>query len=409
LGGISGAMNTEHPTNGGAVALDAAMGAGLGYVGDRVGKAVGAVVAPKINPLVQKLLDAGVKLTPGQTVGGMAHRLEDALRSVYGIGDMIIGAQSDAQKSLNRAAAQQVVTPLGLTIPKDVPEGHAQVKWVGDTLSHAYDTVLNSIPGVRMDAQFGQKVGQLRQMVTGLPADQQHVFESFIQKDLKHVFSTPYSPASGRQMKTLDELLGQQVRDLRSSSNPYDRQLSRAFAELQAETKDMLGRQYPQHRQTIDALNQGWASLTRLEPAAAAAKGGVPTPEQLRSAVIQGDKTMRHRASARGQALGQDLADAAAQKMNPTMGDSGTPARALATGIAGAALFSKNLGGLQINPWAAAALGAMGLPYAGKTAGNVTRAILTKRPVGAAAVRQVIEKARPVAAIAAGQEPGRER
>lgn len=421
-GAAMGLTGTEHPNDPGRMALDTGVGGVTGGVGNKVVGAVGSVIAPRLNPLVKKLLDEGVQLTPGQTAGGLAHRLEDATRSIYGLGDMVIGAQANAQKSLNRAAVQRTISDLGIQIPKGLSEGHAQIGFAQKTLGDAYDAVLNDIdkrvaptgstlpvvpgggprPGLHIDNQFGQDVSNLRRLANGLPADQAKVFNSFVQGDMKYAVQ-PNGSISGKAMKDLDSLIGQKIRNFSSSPNPHDRDMAQAFKELQANLRDMVGRQFPQHKAAIDAVNSGWAQLARLEPVAANAEGGVFTAPALRAGTVAADKTTRHRASARGEALMQDLGDAASQVMHATVPDSGTPARALATGAAGYALFGNPLHGIHVNPWAASALGAISLPYSGKTAGAITRAAMSARPAVAASVRNVVDRFKHLGTVAGVQ------
>jgi hypothetical protein len=212
-------------------------------------------------------------------------------------------------------------------------------------------------------------------------------------------------------MKDVDSLIGKKIRNFSSSANPHDRDMAQAFKELQANVRDLVGRQFPQHKATLDAINSGWAQLAKIEPAAANAEGGVFTAPALRAATVAADTTTRHRASAAGEAQMQDLGDAASRVMHATVPDSGTPARALATGAAGYALFGNPIHGIHVNPWAASALGALSLPYMNKTTGAITRAALTARPAGAAAIRNIVDRFKQVGTVAGvnvgqNQEPG---
>jgi hypothetical protein len=201
-------------------------------------------------------------------------------------------------------------------------------------------------------------------------------------------------------MKKLDEILGQKVRNFTSSANPHDRDMGQAFKELQANLRDMVARQFPQHAATLDAINKGYAQLTKLEPAVANAPAGVVTAEGLRRAAVAGDKSMRHRVSAAGEAMLQDLGDTASRVMKNTIPDSGTPARALASAGAGYALFGNPIHGIHVNPWAASALGALSLPYVNKTTGAITRNLISARPAAAAAIRDIIDRFAPAGTVA---------
>ncbi len=158
-GGASGALNTKDPTNPTAVAVDTGLGAAMGKGSDVAMRGLGAVVAPKMNMLVQKLLDEGIELTPGQMLGGLAHRAEDATRTIYGLGDLVIGAQNRGNDSVVRAAVQRTLAPLSIELPRDLPTGHAQVKFAQDTLSDTYDAVLAQVKP-QLDSTFGQNLRQ---------------------------------------------------------------------------------------------------------------------------------------------------------------------------------------------------------------------------------------------------------
>lgn len=389
-GAVAGGISSEDHNNPAAVAGNAVVGGALGKATDLGLRGAGAVIAPRVNPLVRRLLDQGVELTPGQTVGGVPHRLEDATRSIYGLGDLVINSQANAQRSFNRGAVQMALDDVGVRIPRNVPEGHAQVDFAQRTLSDAYERVLPQI-NARMDQQFAQGIVNLRQVAQGLPPDQAHVFNSFYDGDLRRAFSNPGN-ITGVGFKQLEEKLGTRIRSLRSSPNPHDRDLASAFGEMQIELRELVARNNPQAAEAITAINSGYAKLMRVETAASGAKGGVFTPEALRQATRQMDSTARNRASARGGALMQDYADAGSQVMSNTVPDSGTPARALATGLAGYALFGgSSTHGLSVNPWAASALALAAAPYATRTTGAMTRAALTARPAAAGAVRQGVE------------------
>jgi hypothetical protein len=398
VGAMQGGLNTSNPNDPKAVVADTAMGAGLGKAGDLGVKAAGAVIAPKLNPMVQQLLKSKVELTPGQVLGGMAHRLEDAGRTLFGTGDMIIGSQANAQRSFAKASVQKVLDPIQENLPKNLVDGHAQVAYAGDKLSQGYKAVLDDIDrvapgkqtGVRIDPTFSSSMLNLRNLTRGLGADQRNTFNQIVQQQIQPAFNRQTGVASGASLKTVDEFLGKQARDFASSSNPYDRQLSSALVEAQAQIRDLIGRQFPAHAAQLENLNEGWAKLIRVEQAAKGAKGGNFTPEQLRQAVVNQATGVRGRSAARGEALLQDFADSGSRVMSSTVPDSGTGTRMLATGLTGLAV---NGGGFAFhpNPWAIGALATMAAPYVNRTTGAIARGVIAARPAGAQAVRHSFE------------------
>lgn len=90
-------------------ALSGALGAGtVGAV-----KAASRVVSPEVAPDVRQLLDEGVRLTPGQILGGGAKRAEEAMESIPVIGDAIKKGQSRGIEDFNRNVLDRVLAPVG--------------------------------------------------------------------------------------------------------------------------------------------------------------------------------------------------------------------------------------------------------------------------------------------------------
>jgi hypothetical protein len=244
-----------------------------------------------------------------------------------------------------------------------------------------------------------------------MSADTARTLNAAIDDHVRRTFA-PAGVTSGRAIKELDEFLGGQAREFGASLDPYHRQLGHAFTQLQMDIRETIARQHPQVAERLHGLNEGFANLIRAEAAGGPAEGGIAGPGQIRQAAVNmagGPRGARGHRAAGGNALMQDLGDAASTVMRPTIPDSGTPTRALATGLAGAALFGNPTHGIHVNPWAASFLAAIASPYVNRTTGRIARAALTARPAGAEAVRQGIRSAAPVAAIAAGREPARRR
>lgn len=208
------------------------------------------------------------------------------------------------------------------------------------------------------------------------------------------------STVNGQTFKDMEETLGKEAqRYSGNGATPTDRKYSDAIKELQAQLRDLAGRQNPKYASQLQAINNGYAFLTRAEKAAANTKDGVFTPGQFRSAVVGSDMTVRKNASAAGQAIGQDLATAGEKVLPRTIGDSGTAARGLLIGALG-------LGGAgyvpHVNPLAAGAAGAVLSAYT-KRGVDIASAVLTRRPAGALAARRVLQRSAPVVAdVAAG-------
>src|SRR5690606_29824489 len=68
---------------------NAIMGALGGTAGGAIGRGLSRVLNPQTAPEVTRLLEEGVELTPGQTLGGIFRRTEEAAKSVPFLGQGI--------------------------------------------------------------------------------------------------------------------------------------------------------------------------------------------------------------------------------------------------------------------------------------------------------------------------------
>ena len=108
-GGVSGAGYADENKLEGA-AVGAGLGAGIG--------GVGAAVLPKLQKGAKELIDQGVTLTPGQAVGGMLNRGEEALGSVPFFGGTIRDARRRGDDQYFTVAANRALGVIGKSLKK---------------------------------------------------------------------------------------------------------------------------------------------------------------------------------------------------------------------------------------------------------------------------------------------------
>jgi hypothetical protein len=107
----------------------------------------------------------------------------------------------------------------------------------------------------------------------------------------------------------------------------------------------MVARKNPDLQERLQKINEGWANYKRVERAAAStgAEDGNFTAAQLQAAVKAMDRSKDKGSFARGDALMQDLSEAAKSVQASKVPDSGTPLRhavmATGAGIAGHSLI----------------------------------------------------------------------
>ena len=395
--GTGATMGALEPTaTGESVAGNMARGAAIGAAGGLILGAVSRVVQPNTAPAARQLLDEGVRVTPGRTLGGMASRIEQGIESVPVIGDVVKGSHRLAIDDFNRAAYNRALAPIGEKATLKTPVGHEGIAFVEGKLSNAYDAVLNRIGTVRLDNTFADDVGNVVRMArTGLDDASSARLERVIWSNIFERM-TPAGTMSAQTMKQVESELGRLARGLGRSEKFDDRQLSAAIREVQSSLRGATERAAPQFADELRAVNAGFANFVRIQNAASrlGSRDGVFSPSQLRGAVRANDNSVRKGASAKGEALMQDLADAGEKVLGRTVPDSGTPFRVFT------ALGAGNLAGL-LEPTSLALGAAATLPYT-RAGGHAARAAFALRPDEARRLAAILQAGAPAGAFTSG-------
>ncbi|MBK7025376.1 MAG: hypothetical protein IPH41_18505 [Sulfuritalea sp.] len=97
----------------------AAVGGLMGGAVPAVASGISRMISPRasVNPDVLALRAAGVRPTVGQTLGGMANRVEEKAISLPIVGDAIASARTRATGELNQAVANRALQPIGAKAP----------------------------------------------------------------------------------------------------------------------------------------------------------------------------------------------------------------------------------------------------------------------------------------------------
>lgn len=395
-GAIGGALeNTDvnNPDYWQEKAANTAKGAGIGAVATPVIAGAGRVISPQVNKYAKALIDKKVYPTAGQILGGTWQKLEDKAQSIPILGDMISSGRRGAANEFNKATLNEALSPIGEKVSKIGREGVLEVK---TKLSDAYNNLLPKL-SFKPDQQFTSELSNLRQMATGLGERESKKFNAVIDDALSK--ASPNGSMTGETFKIVESKLGAEAKKFSGSSDAYQKELGDALKEAQRIFRDTLPRVNPSYAGELGKINSGYAKYARIRQAAsstaAGANEGVFTPAQLAAAIKAQDKTAGKGASATGQALMQDFAEAGTNTMNSKYPDSGTVGRLL---LGGGALSS----GL-INPVMPIGLAASGLPFVG-VGRKMTAAALTQRPQGAEKLAELLRLSSP--AIAAGLPVG---
>lgn len=395
-GGAMGAL--EPVATGGSRAANVATSAGIGAAGGALPGVLARVVKPNTSDDVTRLLDEGVRLTPGQTMGGMAKAAEDKLTSIPVLGDMIQNARRRGMEDFNRAGFNRALAPIGEKVGKDFNIGREGIEAVEGKIGAAYDSVLTKIKRVDLDASFNGEISKIAAMTDELGEGAASQFKSIVQNRVMDKI-TPAGTMSAETMKAVESELGRQARTFMSSADANQRGLGAALREVQSSLRRNVERTAgPELAADLKAANTAWANFVRIQDAAGriGAKDGVFSGAQLTSAVRKGDGSVRKGAFARGDALMQDLAESGKNVLPSAYPDSGTPGRLMqAAGIGTIA------GGAAISPQLVAGAAAAMLPYT-NIGGQALTALLTKRPEVAKQIADLLNAGAPAGAIASG-------
>lgn len=352
-------------------------GGATGLGGTALLRGAARVISPNVSPDLQLLLSKGVTPTIGQRLGGSFDRVEEALQNLPFAGDPIRWARSRALYSANRAAINDTLSPIGESLSKGVI-GREAVKEAGDKISANYDKLVANA-SVTPDTHFATAANRISANAQRLPQQQRDQLLSTLKTDVFDRFQK--GGITGPEFKDMESQLGQEAQSYLHSPDPDHRKLGSAFQEMQFELRDLLARSNPSIADKLQANNQAYANLLRVQGAASGngAKEGVFTGAQLGSSVRSLDKSARKNAYARGEARMQKLSDAMQSVLGNKLPDSGTTPRFLVNGMAlGGAPF-----GYMLSP-------EMMMAYGGLTAGSgavyspwgqaAINGLLTKRP-----------------------------
>lgn len=367
--------------------MNTGIGAAGGAVGQAVPKVVAAILGGNQRPQVQKLLDEGVKLTPGQILGGAAQRLEEGATSIPLVGDAIRSAMNKARETFNTAALNRALAPIG---EKAAKVGRDGIEEVETKLGDFYDKLLSKIT-VKLDPDFAVDVRTIKAAAANLPAEQAAQFDKILNNEVLKKLSR--GRISGDEMKVIESELGRLERGYRGDAAFANRELGHRIQDAKTALRAMVERGNPAQAAELRKANEGYANFVRVQRASSGvgAADGVFTPSQLSSAVKANDSSLRKGAFARGDALMEDLSDAGVDVMRKNVPDSGTPLRTMVgAGALGA--------GAYLEPLTLAALGSGAAAYT-QPVQSVIRALLARRPEFMKKAGDAVRNAAPYGAL----------
>lgn len=402
-GALSGAMTPVTNSNKfwGEKATQTAIGGGVGGLTGVAGRAVGGMIAPQFGADAQKLLQAGVDLTPGQMGGRVARQLEEGAKSIPIGGNFVRGAELRTLDSFNRATVNQALKPIGVEVPENLT-GRKLIAAGQDALDDAYSRLLPTLT-FHADNDFVNSLRGLDATAQSLalPPAQQQQWERILNERFIDRLD-PSDKMDGQTLKKVEEELSRFANNYSKSTDAAQRDVGFMVSQLRGEIRDALERQDASKAGQLKKINTAFAAFTRIDAAANSAptQEGRFTPGQLLAAAKAGDASTRRQAFARGDALLQDWGQSAENVIGNKLPDSGTAGR-----LGVRELLEAALGGF-IDPRIVGAMVAPVLPYSKAATRGLNWYVQNQAPWRAAigdAVRGVARSAGPATPLTADQ------
>lgn len=369
-------------------------GVGGGAVGSGIGKIASKVIAPKITGAAKTLMDAGVKLTPGQMSKSFNHLLktaENSLSSVPFVGSQIKRAQLTSLESFNTAVLNKALAQVGEKMPTHIEQGRGAIEHAGTVIGDKYEKLLPKLT-FKLDTALIKDIRDLNNTLIseGIPEK--------VLKDLNRTVNDvmnsrldPFLSMDGKKFKDIEQTFNT-LRNHHVGDPAKDSQMfADAMYRFQGLLKDTLEKQNPKYGKELSKINSAWAAFARARDASIrrASSGGVFTPNDLLQEI---KKSSTKGVFARGDGLLQDLADAGSKILPSNVPDSGTMQRATWAALLG--------GGAFLHPGAV-------IPAAVGTAAYTSPAMTAARKLATpgmkrAAVGEAVNKASPVVGGTAG-------
>ena len=343
-----------------SVAVPAAGGAIGEQIGGETGKLVGSIAAPFAqagvsrvmaprNEALRELVEAGVRPSPGQVMGGIAKRAEriPVIREFTG------STIERANNQFNQATLNRVLTPIGQKVDDIGFQGFAKAH---QAASDAYDAILPNITA-KYDITLARELSKVHRDIPkgSVRAEAVDIFNNVMRPYLTR--PAQKGVLTGSEMKQIDSEIGRLARAAQADPAMDNRLLSTALYNMQGVLRQTVERQNPKFAQPLRDVNKTWANLVRVENAVNAAykTEGVFSPAQLQQSVKQMDPHLRHGAFAKYEAVLQDWSTKALR----VLGEPANPS--IPYSLANKALWPTAAAG--------AAMGGMGVPIAIGAAG----------------------------------------
>lgn len=341
---LYGAAYGAGSADGGNRLLGGLAGGVGGYAGGVAGRAaargIGGALTGVEDASVRTLRDNKVPTTVGQTLGGTARRIENAMTSIPGVGDIINNRYREGIAALRPAAVRQAVDGVPANITATT--GREALEQGNAAVGNAYDSALNGVD-LTIDPGYKREVGSALQSANTLPGPLRDTFMSTLQNRVAPQFNG--QRIDGRGLQAAVQGLRKDSGALISRNEVQSDLFANRAGDIEEALFNMAERQAPGTPEALQAANRANRGMSIISDASARAmnNGGDFTANQLGQAIKQNSRRFNGmRALGSGKAPLQALQEAAQNVLPSVVPDSGTTGRALVA----AGLGTVGLGGV---------------------------------------------------------------
>ena len=325
-GAAYGAGNAEEMEDvTGQAAIQGAMGGALGGVLS----GAGAVLAPKVSQATQKLMKNN-DLTYGQMSGkGMLNTFEQKMGSVV---NNVKSARNKATAGWNREIAEEVLKPLGKTLPDSIRDNNSASRYITQTVNEAYNEAFD---GMEMKLTTKLK-SQLDDILN--TTDLTGVAKKNLKKELNKIKSFARKKPRGRSVKDADSNIKKRILAFRKSTNLNESPLEDPLRSARELFKESVIEQNPTQGAKWLATDRAYGQVASFQKAVGSGnKAGQFSPNQLNNAATEGIGSAGKRISkANQEGYLQRLSGEAEDVLGDYVPDSGTAGNYLLNaGVAG--------------------------------------------------------------------------
>lgn len=288
-----------------------------GAVGGALGSAAATVIGKAANPLISKaeqtMKDLGIQMTPGQILGGQYKDVERFAEVVPLVGSYISNAKERAVFQFNKGVINSALKKVNSELPADVI-GRDAVQEANNIIDRKYDEVLSKIKFSMTTDAYSDAVKAVNK--AGLNPSQRAEVVSKLDNIVLQNFRTS-ARIDGQTYKGIESDLRKEALSYKNSATKAERDIGDALFDVLETMKKNLRRQNPEQTSALRRVDNAYGDIAVMRTAAAnsGAANGVFTPKQYSTAVRQRDSSRNKTAFAAGQARGQELSDAALEKL----------------------------------------------------------------------------------------------